>query len=178
MCHRPTLERSFMGLRQDPNLVRRARSIRTARNKISYGFDDAASLFHLLRQDVAKNATLFLVVVILACTQFVQNTPRHKSRRCQVRRWVCKILPRHRPMILEDGDIFEPLVQLQILNPLRRQTKKLFYLSIRGVPQLMVVSWIFNQYLVRANRTHAVVDAVSLTLWIPLNAIERRWMNN
>src|SRR5438270_12558965 len=96
----PPLERGFVSLGQDPYLVRCSRGVGTTSNKIPDRLDDAASLFDLLREDVAEDTTLFVAVVILAGTQFVQHAPRHKRGRREVRRRMCKILPRHRSMIL------------------------------------------------------------------------------
>src|SRR6266404_8956493 len=42
----------------------------------------------------------------------------------------------------------------------------------------MVVLGILDQHLVRAHGAHAIVDAVSLTFRIALDAVKRRWMDH
>src|SRR4051812_19944693 len=161
MAQRIPLKRCFMCLRKYPYLVRRPRRIRTARDKIADLFDDPAALPQLLRQDVAKDAALFLAVIVLARAKLVQHSPRDERARRQLRRGMRKILTCHCAMVLEDGDVLEPLVSFQVLYPLRCQSQKALYFRVAGIPELMIVLWVFDQHLVRADRTHPVVDAVT-----------------
>src|SRR5947209_5215552 len=123
-----------MRLRQDPNLVRRARSVRATRNEIAHSLDDPVSLPQLLHQNVAKNAALFLAVVILTCSKLMQNPPWHERARGQLRTRMREVLPCHRSMILKNGDVLEPLVFFQVLNALRGQPEEAFDLYVARVP--------------------------------------------
>src|SRR6185312_10020907 len=72
---RVVLVRRVVRSRQDPSLVRRARGIRTHGDKIPANLDDALAVGGLLRDDIAENAPLFLMVVVEARAQFVQDAP-------------------------------------------------------------------------------------------------------
>src|SRR3954463_12396218 len=147
MCQREPLERCFMRLRQGPYLVRSARGIRTARHEISRCLDDPASLPQFLHQDVAKNAALFLVVVILPRAKLVQHPPRNERARRQLRCWVRKILPCYRAMVFEDSDVLEALILFQVLDSLGCQAQKALDLGVARVPQLMVMFGVLDQDL-------------------------------
>ena len=89
-----------------------------------------------------------------------------------------KILPCYSSMILKNGHVFESLIQLKVLDTLRCQTQKSFYLRVARVPQLVIMFRILDQHFVRTHGTHAVVDAISLALRVALDAVQRGGMNN
>src|SRR4051812_10603263 len=123
-----------MRLRKDPYLVRRARSVRTARHKIADRLNDPASLPQLLRQDVAKNAAFFLAVVILPGAKLVQHAPRDERAGGQLRSRVREVLPGDGAVVLKDGDVLESLVLFQVLDPLPRQAQEPLDLGVAGIP--------------------------------------------
>ena len=82
-------------------------------------------------------------------------------------------------VILENADVFKPAVALQVLKPHRGQSQKLFYLWVGDVPYVPVVSRVFEQNLVRAHRSHPVVEAVTAAArGFALNMIKRLRMHD
>jgi len=81
-------------------------------------------------------------------------------------------------VILEHADVLEPAVALQILNPQRGQTQKLFDFGVARVPEMAAVARIFDQNLVSADRSHAVVEAVGAARRLAFDVVERVRMDD
>ena len=150
-----------MGARQDPGFVGHARRVRAQRDEVAAQLDHAQVLLHFLRNDVAENAALLLLEVFAAGAQFVEHAAGHESGRGQLRSGMLELLSGAGSVILEDADVLEAPIALQVLNALRGQQQELFDLGVAGVPQLAVMRGIFHQHFVRADRAHAVVNAVA-----------------
>ena len=89
-----------------------------------------------------------------------------------------ELLPRIRAVILEQTHILDPRVALEVQNAFCRQPQKLPNLLVAGIPQLPVVPGIFHQHLMRAHRTHAVVNPVAAPPWLAFNVIKRGRMHH
>ena len=85
-------EGSVVGPRENPSLVRIARSISAGNHEISANFDDALSARGFLREDVAKNAAFLLFVVVKAGAQFVKDATGNERCRGELRIRVRKLL--------------------------------------------------------------------------------------
>src|SRR4029077_4098158 len=150
-----------MAARHNPGFIGDARSIGAEGYVVSAIFDDAQGLILLLGQNVAENATLFALEIVACGTEFVENAAWHKNSCGQLRSGVVEFLSRGVAVILENADVLEPAIALQILNPLRGQTQELFDLDVTGIPDVAIVAGIFQQNLVSAHRSHAVVESVA-----------------
>src|SRR5258708_1277158 len=80
-------------------------------------------------------------------------------------------------MVLENADVLKSAVTLQILNPQRDQAQELLNFDIARVPEMAVMTGIFEQNLVSAHRSHAVVEAVAAASRLALDVIERMRMD-
>ena len=60
-------------------------------------------------------------------------------------------------VILEDADVLEAAVALQILDAHRCQPQELFDLAIGHIPHVAVMTRIFDENFMGANRPHSVV---------------------
>ena len=146
-----------MAARYNPSFVRNPRSIGAKRHIVAAHFNDAQPLALLLRENVAENAAFFALKILAPSAQLIQDAARHKNRRRQLRRGVIEFLSRRLAMILENADVLKPAVALQILNSLRGQPQKLLDFDVLGIPDVAIVPWIFQQNLVRSDRSHAVI---------------------
>ena len=98
----------------DPDLERHARSVRAKRDVIALRIHDAFFLALFLPHDVAKNAALFFAEPFARRAQLVENPPRHKSGRGNLRMRMRPFRAGQRAAIFKHGDVFEPRIALQI----------------------------------------------------------------
>src|SRR2546422_8073847 len=89
-----------------------------------------------------------------------------------------EFLSRAAALILEDADVFETAVALQILNTLRHQAQELFQFGVAGIPQMAIVMGVFEQKLVRTDRSHAVIQTVAPATGFAFDPIDRRRVND
>src|SRR5579863_1328293 len=155
------LKSSLVRAWQNPGFVGDPRRIWAERDEITPRFKDAQFLLGLLRNDIAKDTSLFLLKIFAARAQFVENPPGNERCRRKLGRGMLELLPGGATVVLENADVFEAPIALQILNALRDQKQKLADLEVAGVPQMTIVARILHQHLMSADRTHAIVNAVS-----------------
>ena len=79
-------------------------------------------------------------------------------------------------LILKNAHIFETAIALQILDPLCHQAQKLFQFSIARIPQMALMIGVFQQKLVRSDRSHAVIQAIAPPTWFAFDPIDGRGM--
>src|ERR1700722_14520627 len=82
------------------------------------------------------------------------------------------------PIIFENTDVLQAGILLQILDTLSDEQKKLLDLRRACVPQLPVVTRIFQQNFVRANRSHTVVNAIAASRSFTFHPVKRGWMHD
>src|ERR1700674_4517473 len=133
-----------MAARHNPGFIRDARSIGAEGHVVSAIFDDPQALMLLLGQNVAEDATLFALEIVASGAEFIEDATRHESGCGQLRRGMVEFLSGALAVILENADVLEPAVALQILNPHRSQTKKLFNFQIARVPDVAVMAGILD----------------------------------
>src|SRR5258706_10466006 len=88
------------------------------------------------------------------------------------------LLSRAGAFIFENAHIFETAVALQVLNSLSDQAQELLDFAVAGRPQMLVVAGVFEQQLVRADRSHAVIETVAATRGLAFNPVDRCGMNH
>ena len=81
-------------------------------------------------------------------------------------------------VILENADVLEPAVALQILNSHRGQSQELFDFEVARIPEVGVVARIFEQDFMRADCSHAVVEAVPAARRLAFDVVERMRMDD
>src|ERR1700692_2655314 len=167
-----------MAARHDPGLVRHTRSIRAEGYVVSSRFDDAPVLTLLLGQNVAEDAALFALEVLASGAKFVEDAARHENSCRQLGSGVVEFLSRSLAVILENADVLESAIALQILNPLRGQTQELFDLDVTGIPDMAIVTGVFDQNFVSASRSHAVVEAVAAAGRLAFDVVQGLRMNH
>src|SRR5580698_6703743 len=167
-----------MAARHDPGFIGDARRIGTEGRIVSANFNDAQALTLLLRQYVAKNAAFFALVIIARGSEFVEHASRYESGRSELESRMVELLPCSLAVIFENADVFEAAVAFQILKPLRGQTQKLFDFGITRIPQVTVMTWIFEQNFMSPDGSHTVVESVTAPRRLPFNMVERLWMDN
>src|SRR2546430_17330753 len=86
-----TLKSRLMSTGHDPGFVWNARRIGTHGDVVATSFEVTLGLALFLREDVTKNAALFLIKIIASCTELIKLSPRHKrrSRKLPVRMLEC-----------------------------------------------------------------------------------------
>src|SRR5437763_12826507 len=89
-----------------------------------------------------------------------------------------KVLPGGSTVILENADVLETAVTLQILDPHCHQAQHLLHLYVAGIPQMPLVMRIFKQQLMRADRTHSIIEAVAAPRRLAFNMVDRRRTND
>src|ERR1700722_18757619 len=98
--------------RHQPYFVWHPRRVRTkcviVPGVIYYPF----GLANLLTQNVAKNATLAVAIPFARSAQLVENPPRHKGCRSDLRMRVRPLFSRLCALVLENCDVFESSVTL------------------------------------------------------------------
>src|SRR5579862_5401334 len=114
----------------DPRFIGNPRSVGAKRYIVAARFNDAQPLALLLRQNVAENAALFALKIFTPSPQLIQDAPRHKNGRRQLRGGMIEFLSRRLAMILENTDVLKPAVAFQILNSLRGQPQALLDLDV------------------------------------------------
>ncbi len=169
------LESRFVGAGQNPGFVRHAWSVRAKRDEIAASLQDTQVLLHLLRNDVAENAALFLLEVFAAGAQFIKHAAWDKGGRGELRSGVLELLPCAGAVVLENADVLEAPVALEVLNALRGQLQKRLDLGIAGIPQLAVVPGILHQHFMGADRTHAIIETIAAAAGVAFHAVQAAW---
>src|SRR5580698_8774826 len=124
--------------RCNPRLKRHSRSIGTTGHIFPANLDHALLLLLLLAQNVAKDATLLHLVMLLGRAQLIEHTSRNEGRGHNLRRRMVELLSRHRSVILEHRNVLEAHISLQVLDALAAERQILLDLSIVGIPQMAV----------------------------------------
>src|SRR5208337_4383036 len=166
-----------MAAGHDPGFVGDARSKGAEGQVVSANFDDAQALALLLRQNVAENAALLGFEIVASGAQFVEDAAWHESGCSELGRGMVELLSGSRSVILENADVLEAAVALQILDPLRRKTQELFHFDVACIPDMAVVTGIFDQYFVSADRSHAIVEAIAAAGRFAFDVVERMRMD-
>src|SRR5258708_16534973 len=161
----------------NPGLIWNAWRIRAEGYVVSTIFDDAQTLMLFLGQDVAEDATLFGLEIVASGAELVEDAARHESGCGELGSRVVEFRSGPHAVILENADVLKSAVTLQILNPQRDQAQELLNFAIARVPEMAVMTGIFEQNLVCAHRSHAVVEAVAAASRLPLDVIERMRMD-
>jgi hypothetical protein len=71
-----------------------------------------------------------------------------------------------------------PAIALQILNALRGQTQKLLDFGIARIPEMAVMTRIFQQNFVRTHRSHAVVKTIAAARRLAFDVVKRVGMDD
>src|SRR6266536_5676206 len=120
-----------MLLGQNPRLEWKSRGIWRDGQKIVVLRNHSNSGFGLLPRDVAKNAALFIDVILLRAFDFFSNVYGHNRQRDQLRMRVLQSSASGFPVVLEDQDVFEAAVLLQIENAVAEGPQYVFNLLRR-----------------------------------------------
>jgi hypothetical protein len=172
ICARTRLfERIIVPATENPDLIGHARGIGTKRHIVALGIHDPFFLAFFLFYDVAKNAAFLFPEPFAGGPQFVENPSGHKSCRTNLRVRVGALLPGERPIILVDGDIFEPEVALQIFDALSPGLHDQHDLIVGQILKLAIVFRRLDDDFIRAHRLHLVVDPVGPTIRVAFHAI-------
>jgi hypothetical protein len=86
---------------------------------------------------------------------------------------VLEFLSRADSVIFVDADVLETLVAFQVLDTLPREGEKEFDFAVARVPDLTFVTGIFDQNLVRADRPHAVIEAIATASRLAFYMVKR-----
>src|ERR1700686_2166571 len=81
-------------------------------------------------------------------------------------------------MVFEQADVLDARIALKIEDALGDQAEKVSNLIVAGAPQMRVVSRVFDQHFMRADRVHAVINAVAAAAGFALDAVKRRGVND
>ncbi len=69
-------------------------------------------------------------------------------------------------------------IALEIEDALGGQAEEVADLIVAGIPQMPVVARVFDDHFMRADRVHAVIDAVAAAAGFAFDAIERHGMHD
>ena len=91
---------------------------------------------------------------------------------------MAEFLPGVLAVILEQADVFDARIALEIEDALGGQPQEMSDLIVAGVPQMPVVTRIFDQNFMRADRVHAVIDPVAAAARFTLDMVKRTGMHD
>src|SRR5713226_9372927 len=158
---RGALERSVVIAGKNPGFVGNAGRVGAEGNVVSAAFDHAQGLTLFLVDDVAKDAAFLVQEILATRAEFVQYSARDEHGGGDLRRGMAELLSGIRAMVFEEADIFDARIALEIEDALGGQAKEPLDLRVAGIPNMAVVARVLDQNLVRADRVHAVVEAVA-----------------
>ncbi len=172
------LEKGIVRAREDPGFVWNARSVGTGGEKVAARFDHAYRLLFLLRDDVAEDAALLLLEVLLAGAQLVEDAARDEGGGRQLRSRVIELLASGASEILVDGDVLEAAVALEVGNARAGENKELLHFGVGGAPVIPVVARVLDQHFVSAHRLHLVIQAFAAACGVAFHVVDRVGMHH
>src|SRR5207302_5169676 len=164
-----TLEGRFVISRQDPGLIRNAGRVRPQSQVISATLDYALGLALLLLNDVAEDAALLAGEILASGAQFIEHPARNEHGGSQLRSWMRELLPRILAEIFEQADVLKAGIALQIEDALGGEAEEMRDFFVGCIPKVTIMIRIFHQHFVRADGSHAIVDAVAAAPGLPLD---------
>src|SRR5713101_7633892 len=162
-----------MLLGQKPDLKREPRGVGSQGNELGILGDDADLRFHLLADDVAEDAALFLLVIVLAAVHFLAHALGDNRQRNQLRMGVLERRPGSLAVVLENQDVTEALVILQVEDAVAIGPQHLFDGSLGHRGQRALVIRRFDDHFVRPDTVHAVKQSLALAVEIAFDAQRR-----
>jgi len=75
--------------------------------------------------------------------------------------------------ILAQAYIFNSRIMLEVENSFRSKTQKMADLFITGIPEVAIVTRVFDKNFMRSDSSHAVINAISAAAGLALDVIER-----
>src|SRR5271165_4227711 len=91
---------------------------------------------------------------------------------------MAEFLPGVLAVVLEETYVLEAGVALEVENALGGEAEKVRDFLIAGVPQMAVVAGIFDQDFMRADRVHAVINAIAAAAGLAFDVVERLRMHH
>src|SRR6266849_2515049 len=162
-----------MLLGQKPDLKREPRGVGSQGNELGVLGDDADLRFHLLADDVAEDAALFLLVIVLAAVHFLAHALGHDWQRNQLRMGVLERRPGSLAVVLENQDVTEALVIFQVEDAVAIGPQHLFDGSLGHRGQRALVIRRFDDHFVRPDTVHAVKQSLALAIEVAFDAQRR-----
>ena len=89
-----------------------------------------------------------------------------------------ELLPRILAEIFEQADVLKAGIALQIEDALGGEAEEMRDFFVGCIPKVTVMIRIFHQHFVRADGSHAIVNAVAAASGLPLDTIERTGMHD
>src|SRR6201997_1547120 len=168
------LKGGFVLLGQNPGFKRKAWSVRRQRNKVVVFRDHAAGSLRFLPNEVTKDATLFVDVILLRALDFLKDINRKKGQRNQLTMPVFERSARRLAVVLENQNVFKAPVFLEIKDAVAKSPQHVFNALWRhgGEGSLMIGG--ADDDLVRADTIHLVEHALGLAIQIAFNPQGRK----
>ena len=132
--------------------------------------DYALACFPLLPDNVAKNAALFLVVVMPAVIHLFAHSARNDGKSDQLRMRMLHRRARRFSMILEDQYIPKALVVLQIQHAVAIGPQNVFQRTFRQRSQRRRVVRRFDNHFMRADPVHLVEQSFAFLVQVAFDS--------
>src|ERR1700747_744718 len=161
-------------LGQNPGFKRKAWSIRRQRNKVVVFRDHAAGSLRFLPNQVAKDATLFVDVILLRALDFLEDVNRKNGQRNHLTMPVFERSARRLTVVLENQNVFKAPVFLEIKDAVAKSPQHVFNALRRHGGEGSVMVGGLNGDFVRADTIHLVEHALGLAIQIAFNPQGRK----
>jgi len=158
---------------QDRHLEREPRRVRSVGDEAVIGADDPLLALQLVVEDVAEQAALLELVVGPRRIQLQRDGARRDRRGDELGMRVPQRGARGAAVVLENEDVFEPLVAAQVEPAQPVDVHDARQVLHRHVRHAQLVIRALDDHLVRPDAAHAVVNSGALLLQIALDH-ERR----
>ena len=167
-----------MILGHDPRLEREARRKRRDGKEILVLRNDARGIVHFLADDVAENAALFVLEILLGPFQFFQRLLGDNGQRDHLRVRMLQRRSRRLAVIFEDQNVLESLVALQIDHPVAERPDHVFHPLDGKVGERRAMFRCLDDHLMRAHAVHLVEHAFGRAVQTAFNAQRRKFVGD
>jgi hypothetical protein len=153
-----------MGFGKNPCLKGKSRSKRSHRDEGIIFEDEAALLLNLLADDITEDAPVFIIEIIFRPLDLFNHSPGDDGESDDLGVGMFQRSPCCHSMVLKYENISEPLIILEIGNPVSVGCQDMCYPLERHGGQGFMVAGCFNDHLVGPDSVHLVVDPLAFTI--------------
>jgi hypothetical protein len=153
-----------MGFRKNPCLKGKSRSKRSHREEGIVFEDEAALLLNLLPDDITEDAPVFIIEIIFRPLDLLCHSPGDDGESDDLGVGMFQRSPCCHSMVLKYENISEPLIILEIGNPVSVGCQDMCDPLERHGGQGFMVAGCFNDHFMGPDSVHLVVDPLAFTI--------------
>jgi hypothetical protein len=138
--------------------------------------DDPDRGFGFLRHDVAVDASLLVIEILARSVDFLLNAPGNNGQGDELRMRVLQHRACRFAMIFAEQQISQSRITPEIQHAVAIGPKQIFYALLGHIGERLEMLGALNDYLVRADAVHLVVQALGFACEIALNPQNRKFI--